>query len=149
METESVRAQVQYGDCHGTASADIRDDWRDLDRFAREYGVDVGQYEPIGIELSMGEYHGDHQEPPVSIHILAIDRKDLHGAGYEAIGSYLRSVEKPELVVIEIRAGLNDFLRCFKRLEMKLFVHGGKQVLDWEGVNWNKVVIKERIHLSQ
>ncbi len=142
METRNVRAHVQYGDFRGTAAADMRSDWTLLSKFAEAYGVDVNRYDPIGIELSMGEYHGDQFEAPVGVTLLCFDTERIGGSGYEAVTKYLESVEKPEVVLITLKADVGDWLRCFKRLSVVLLFAAGTRLT-------GEYVVKERIDLSE
>ncbi len=79
-----MRARVQYNDCMGTAAAD--GDFSALDNWLEEQGVDINQYQVIGVKIDSGyndffsiEIHCIDKEKTIDAdnpHIVSIDCED-------------------------------------------------------------------------
>lgn len=119
MLNDMLRASVQYGDFDGTAAADHHDQ-RGLWDLAKKYGVDTDKYFVFGIDIYVGETHGD--EPAHSnVSILAIDTQVVGANSVDSIQEYVDN-NQGVLPYVEfgIDANFEEVLRFFKRFSVVL-----------------------------
>ena len=76
MKSDSLTASVNYGDYEGTVSADHHDQ-KELKYLAEKYGIDTDWYFIIGVQLYIGETHGDALGA-VSVSLIATDTQTVN-----------------------------------------------------------------------
>lgn len=114
----TFRAGVQYNDWKGTAAADDADR-NDIGKLLRERGALSDDEFLVGIELWLGEMHGDEVENP-SVSALIINAED-----YEAAERTLNETDDPLPVKrVELELSMKEFLLLFKRLAISLSWRG-------------------------
>ena len=111
---ETFRASVQYNDWKGTAAADDADQ-NSIRKLLRERGALSDDDFLIGIELWLGEMHGDEVERP-SVSALIIDAED-----FEEAKRLLNETGDPLPVKrVELELSMEEFLLLFKRFAVSL-----------------------------
>lgn len=111
-------ASVQYSDWKGTAAADNADR-NDIRKLLRERGVLSDDEFLVGIELWLGEMHGDKVKPP-SVGALIIDAEN-----FEAAERILDETDDPLPVKrVDLELSMEEFLLLFKRFAVSLSWRG-------------------------
>ena len=111
-------ASVQYNDWKGTVAADDADT-RDVRKLLSERGeLSDGEF-LVGVELWLGEMHGDELKRP-SVKALIVDAEN-----YEAAEQNFYATEDPlPLKVIEMDLSMDEFLLLFKRFAVSISWQG-------------------------
>lgn len=112
MLTKYFVASVQYDDWKGTSAADGSDSGGPS-AWLKENGYRDEDDVLVGIEMSVGENHGQHEDP-VYISFLLIPLQ-----GDETIEPKLNTGGEPiELKRVDVQMNIVDFLALFKRFNV-------------------------------
>jgi len=117
MQTEKFKASTQYGDWLGTASADSADQ----DEFGSWLEANGHKYDGellVGLELVVGENHGEHRDP-VWVHALYAQKGD-----FDNVKAMIESARGPVVVRrVTVKMPLLEFVARFKRLAISISRH--------------------------
>lgn len=114
----TFRASVQYDDWEGTAAADDADRNAIRDLLRGSGDLSDGEF-LVGIELWLGEMHGNELERPF-VHALIVDADN-----YEAAERKFEETEDPlPLKRVELDLSMEEFLLLFKRFAVSLVWKG-------------------------
>lgn len=118
MNKETNKAYVQYGDFHGTASADINDEFIGLDSIAETLGILPEGYTAISLKLYWGEYHKAMSYNPASATFYFAKEDDI-GDTFEKRESAFRAAGGTIHVKrVTIDIDINEFFTWFKRFSI-------------------------------
>lgn len=133
MQNECFVAGVQYDDWKGTSAADASDE-RGASAWLKENGYSDEDEVLVGIEMFVGENHGQHEDP-VYISFLLIPLE-----GHETIEPMLNTGGEPINVRrVEVQMNVAEFFALFKRFNVALSLKnklGGCGVLDGREIVW-------------
>jgi len=118
MRENSLEASVHYGDYRGTAAADGHDQMG-LMKLAGKYGVDTDKYFVIGVNIYIGETHGN-KLGRARVVVLAVD-SSLTGDSIDSVQEYVDEHEGSlQYEQFSIDAKLEEALLAFKRFDVVL-----------------------------
>ena len=103
-------ASVQYYDMKGSAALDFHGSFTELWEYAKDKGIDIEKYEPIGLDIYYGEtdYFG--------LTFLVIDKE-------KADEYKMKNNERLPVIEISVEEKQADFESRFKRFHVKLNLH--------------------------
>ena len=135
MQSETLKATVNYQDYEGTVAAD-RHDNRYLDDLAIKYGVDTEQYFIIGLGFNVGETLGD-ELGHTYVELLAVDKNKTKAGAIDFIKEYAeRHDGELPYETFTIECGLEEVLLYFKRFEVVLFNKVLRNVKTFQNKNY-------------
>jgi hypothetical protein len=116
------KAQTQYDDYKGGASADMADG-RNLTDLAQRLHINKGFW-PVGFDFFVGETGSSIEGPEVNVSIYAVD-SDAYGAGIDDINKTVLSKGGTLLVTsFSEKIPIQEFFAFFKRFHVTGFCKG-------------------------
>lgn len=128
MGIRNFHAQVQYGDWHGTSTADDHGQTNFRKYLENENLIKEGEF-LVGIEMRSEEVHGSTQDDEVYVRVLVAT-----GEGYDNIEAAVRSGKPIKVREVELRLKLNKFFGLFKRFAISISAGGMINGLDIETI---------------
>ena len=129
MNTYNLNASVQYNDMIGTASADWQMSMTDIEYFAKENGIDITKYRPIGIKADLAESK-EGELFPGFLSIIAVNN-EVVGTTYDEVKEYFDTHGSLPVVVFHINKNIFDLFKKLKRFCVSL-ISGYKDIDKYE-----------------
>ena len=126
---------MAYGDYIGRVVADFPNFPDEIEKVAKELGINTEDLTIIGFTLFAGENHPkrpNNEPPDIEVNLLAVRNSTWNGK-FDNIGEYLKQAR--EIQVVEFNKGMNliDFhAKYLKRFEGKML---------WENLQDHELII--------
>lgn len=130
MQTETLKASVQYEDYQGTVAADHHD-VRHLETLGKEHGLDTDRYFVIGVQIRSSEVRHD-EVAHAQVTLLTIDMKETRAGSIDFIRDYAEAHGKLPYQRFTIDVSLSELLDYFKRFDLVLLNRQLKSVTEFE-----------------
>lgn len=118
MNSQTLKASVNYHDFVGTAEADHHDT-RHLDDLGKQHGLDTDRYFVIGVQIHAGETR-NNEVAHARVNLLTIDMQETKAGSIDFIRDYGHTHGNLPYQRFSIDVSVSELLDYFKRFDLVL-----------------------------